>query len=66
MKARLAEVRDLQARLERDRRSIERVRQNQRFWWLAVFLLGVGAGFLLAELLIDPVTIIVPSGGIEA
>lgn len=65
MQASLEVARGLQAKLETERQAIERVRRSQRLWWLAVFLLGVGAGFLIAEWIIDPITIIVPSGGID-
>lgn len=62
----LAETKALKEKLEKERESIHKVRRAQRIWWIAVFLAGFGVGYFVAEMLIDPVTIFLPSGGIDA
>lgn len=59
------EARNTQQLLESERVAIRRARRIQKVWWFAVFLMGVALGFAVAEMLIDPVTIVVPTTGIE-
>ncbi|MDP5052569.1 MAG: hypothetical protein NWP69_02155 [Congregibacter sp.] len=60
------ELLKLRELLEQERKVIARIRQVQRVWWVAVFLLGAACGFALSEWIIDPVTIVFPeSGGIR-
>jgi hypothetical protein len=65
MDATAAETLKLKALLQAERAQIKRVRRMQKLWWWAVFLLGIGVGFMIAEKLIDPVTILLPPTGIE-
>jgi hypothetical protein len=65
MDATVAETRKLKLLLEAERAQIKRVRRMQKLWWWAVFLLGIGVGFMIAEKIIDPVTILLPPTGIE-
>ena len=54
---------DMQASNEAYKRELEKIRRTakvQRLWWFAVFLLGAGLGFAVAEMLIDPVSVYVP------
>lgn len=48
---------------EKELRAITQIRRLQRVWWIAIFLLGAAFGFLVAEVLLDPVKIIVQAGG---
>ncbi|WOJ93691.1 hypothetical protein R0135_00645 [Congregibacter variabilis] len=64
--AMMVEARRTQQLLENERAAIRRSKRIQKVWWLAVFLLGVALGFAVAEMLIDPVTIFVPTDGIQA
>lgn len=54
-------------RAELDARIARFKRQQSLHWlWLfAIFALGAGFGFLLAEWLIDPVTVLPGCGGIK-
>lgn len=65
MEASMAETRRVKALLEAERAQLRRVRRIQKLWWWAVFLLGAAVGFVLAEKLIDPVTILLPPTGID-
>jgi hypothetical protein len=65
MEASMAETRRVKALLEAERTRVRRVRRIQKLWWWAVFLLGAAFGFMLAEKLIDPVTILLPPTGID-
>ncbi|EAQ97858.1 hypothetical protein KT71_14874 [Congregibacter litoralis KT71] len=61
----MVEARKTQQLLEDERAAIRRARRLQRVWWLAILLLGIAIGFAVAELFIDPVTILVPTTGID-
>ncbi|MFT6770392.1 hypothetical protein [Congregibacter sp.] len=63
--AMLVEARRTQLLVENERAAIRRAKRIQNVWWVAVFLMGAALGFAIAEILIDPVTIFVPTTGIE-
>jgi hypothetical protein len=54
------------AELDRQIRLLQRSRRFNNLWLLAIFAIGVGVGFAVAEAFIDPVTVITSCGGIRA
>lgn len=52
--------------LDRQIRLLRRSRRLNNVWLLALFAVGVGVGFAIAEALIDPVTVITSCDGIRA
>ena len=51
--------------LDRQIRRLKRMQAFNYLWLAALFAVGVGVGFAVAEAIIDPVTVITHCGGIE-